>query len=382
MRLQVSGAEKDDSLGIIRKKVQIGSTSVVTPIKGTKYLNAVEYIREPKRINEITKQVKESTLNNFHEKEENSRDFVRKSKKYFLEDSFNVVITNFISPNLPTEELTKTLADVIYSASDKVICLPTVKNKTYQIEGVTSGGKPKFTVQEESFAKYLDFQKTIIAQIRNSNSKDILGIVPFGLPPKYMIKLVDMYFEKEIYSFVIDANTSNILNREPNLRSFLSHVGDKAKENGSSIADSYIHAINVGTSSFTADYVPADDFLNFFTYIDVVGTISKSRFAPNKNIQIGYPAEPKKKVFMRTKYSYDLADKLPDQEPYTEFKKHGSSAIVKKYNEKEQFMEAKKVNSLIGDIELTKYVHSKKGITEISWKKLENIFNKVKLGLL
>lgn len=378
MRLHVAGAEKDENLGIIRKTVKIGDTSIVTPSKGTKYLNSAEYAREPGRINEITKSVKEDTLTNFHEGEEHSQNFVKGTKKYHLDDCLNLTIVNLQTPKLPSTELTKTLADVIYSASDKAVCLPTVKTRSYQIQSVTSGGKPKLTIKDESFQRYIDFQKTVIDEIKNSNSKAILGMVPF-VAPKYAIKLIDMYFDNEIYSFVIDANTSNILNREPHLRRLLGHIGDKAKEAGSSISDTYLHAINVGVNNFTADSVSADDFLNFFTYIDVVGTTSKTRAVPQTGKQV-YPQEPKKKVFMQNKYSYDLAEKLPNENPYSDFKKDGSSGLVKKYNEKEQFKEAKKISSMIGTPDLNKYVQSKKGITEVSWKKITNIFKKVKVS--
>ena len=82
MRLHVAGAEKDENLGIIRKTIKIGDISVVTPSKSTKYLNLTEYPQESKRINEITKSVKEDTLTNFHEGEEHSQNFVKGTKKY------------------------------------------------------------------------------------------------------------------------------------------------------------------------------------------------------------------------------------------------------------------------------------------------------------
>lgn len=378
MRLNVAGAEKDENLGIIRKTVKIGDTSLITPSKSTKCLNSIEYAKESKRINEITKSVKEETITNFHEGEEHSQNFVKGTKKYHLDDCLNLTIVNLQTPKLPSTELTKTLADVIYSASDKVVCLPTVKSRSYLIQSVTPGGNSKLTIKDESFQRYIDFQKIVIDEIKNSNSKAILGMVPF-VAPKYAIKLIDMYFDNEVFSFVIDANTSNMLNKEPHLRRLLGHIGDKAKEAGSSISNTYLHAINVGVNNFTADSVSADDFLNFFTYIDVVGTTSKTRFMPRAGKPI-YPQEPKKKVFMKNKYSYDLADKLPNELPYLDFKKAGSANIVKKYNEKEQFKEAKKISSMIGTPELSKYVQSKKGITEVSWKKINNIFKKVKIS--
>ncbi len=376
MRLLIAGDSRDEHVSIIKKRVKIGDFSFTTPTKSTKYSNRESYSRETKRVNEITRQITPNNLENFYAGEDHAQRFAKGVKKQFLEDCLNIPILNLMSNQLPSGPHTKILGHVLYSSSEKVICLPTVKKSAYCVPGVTSGGNQKQVLNDDSFKHYIDFQKTIIDEIKISNSKEILGIVPFAAS-RFTSKLLNMYFENDVSHFVIDGNSSNLITGEVNLRSILSTINDNAKQRGSSLSQTYLHAINLGTNHFTADTIPADDFLNFFTYIDVVGTNTKQKFFQKKP---GYPTtEPKKKVFIREKYSYDLAHTLPNSQPYVEFKKSDAVPKIKKYNEQQQYFEAKEVNSNVGRLDMKKHLEAKKGLTEITWKRLNSIFEAIKL---
>ena len=188
MKLQVSADSRDEKLGIVKKKVHIGDFSFTTPAKSTKYNNNELYQGEKKRVNEITRSLKIDHLSNFHDEENYSARFVKDVRKQFLDESLNIPIFNINSTQLPNPEHTKTLGHVIYAASDKIVCLPTVKKSAYCVMELTSGGKPVQKIRDNSFDKYINFQKTIIDELKLSNSKEILGMIPF-LSPKFSIKL-------------------------------------------------------------------------------------------------------------------------------------------------------------------------------------------------
>jgi len=367
MKLDVKPIAWDETLGIVKKSISISKSNLITPTKSIRCANISDY-KKGCKVNEIAKRISPETIENFHGKDGFSQDFKAKTAKSFDPDCLNIVLFNLIGHQLPDKDLTETLAHVLYSSSDKIICLPAIQKAP--IQSPTASGK-SMKIDEDKVKRYLEFQEGIINGIRLMNSKPILGIIPL-LVPKYTKQIINFYFEKEIFNFIIDANTGNILNKEPDLRSILSSIDDNAKEQKSSLADTYIHAVNLGLKHFSADEVSSDDFLSLFAYVDTIGTKFKTRGAFNVK------TEPRKKVFLRNRYAYKLLGNVPETNPLSKLKQETITKI-NNYNEQQQFTETTKLKDMIGKERMDDYLKTKGGISQETYGKLESISSKIKI---
>ncbi len=372
MKLNVKPSGMDENIGVIKKLVSISDQSVTTPTKAIKCSNIKDYSSKEK-INEVSKRINLDTLKNFHEKDGFSGTFCRNVRDKFSPDCFNFVFFNLTTNQFPDDEVVDCLGHVLYSASDRIICLPIVQ-KALLSSPRPSGKSQK--IDDKKVNNYLLLQQKVIDAINLKNSKSILGVIPI-LAPKYTRQIIDLYFENEIFDFVIDAGTANIFNKEPDLRSILGSINDHAKEriepNKSSLADTYIHAVNLGINNFSADEVSSDDFLSLFAYIDTFG----NKFKPRGKFDI--KVEPRKKVFLRDIYAYKLLDKLSEKSPFAYLKEEKRYTKITAFNEKEQFDESIKIKTMIGEEDVGQYIKSKGAISESTYKKLEHIFSKIKV---
>jgi len=372
MTMRAREIKRDEELPIIKKSVSFSNLSIMTPMKGVKSANLKKYDKDDRKgsgcmINEISKHIDSDTLDGIYGTEGFSLGICRDIKERYSPDSVNFVFFNLKGTKFPNENLTNSLGHVLYSASDKVVCLPSIQ-KAFLLSPSTSGKSQK--IDERKIDDYLIFQKRIIDAVNVRNSKEILGIIPL-LVPKYTRKIVDLYIENEIFNYVIDAGTANILNKEPDLRSILGHISRQAKEHKRSLAETYIHAINLGINQFSADEVSADDFLSLFAYIDTFGTTFKTRGNFVKN------AKPRSKVFLPDRYTYRLTDKMP-KDDLPEDIKTGAYPKLSLFNEKRQVAEAVNVREMIGQEGMKSYVKSK-AISDVTYGKLANIFSRVKV---
>lgn len=369
MELKIRALDIADDIGVAKKSISLPGSSITTPTKSIKCINIKNYPKEEK-INEISKRINLKTLENFHEKEGFSNAFCKNVKNNFLPDCFNFVFFYLIASQVPSDDLTTTLAHVIYPASDKVICLPSVQKG--MLMSPTPSGKSQ-RLDDKKVSNYLHFQEKIIDAVNLKNSKLIMGMIPI-LPPKYTKQIIDLYFRKGISNFVIDSGTGNIFNKETNLRSILDSINTHAKEDNRSLADTYIHAINLGINHFSADEVSADDFLSLFAYIDTFGTKFKTRG------KFDVKTEPRYKVFLRERYAYKLLDRIPENDPLARMKKERRYTKIIAFNEQQQFAETIKVKEMVGNEKMERYIKSKRAVSEVVYKKLRNIFSKIKIG--
>ena len=372
MTMRAREIKRDEDLPIIKKSVSFSDLSITTPVKGVKSSNLKKYDKEDRKaggcmINEISKSLDSNTLEGIYGTEGFSLGVCRDVKERYSPDSVNFVFFNLKGEKFPNENLTDSLGHVLYSASDKVVCLPSIQ-KAFLLSPSTSGKSQK--IDERKIEDYLLFQKRIIDAVNVKNSKEILGMIPL-LVPKYTRKIVDLYIENEIFNFVIDAGTANVLNKEPDLRNILDYISRQAKEHKRSLADMYIHAINLGVNHFSADEVSADDFLSLFAYIDTFGTTFKTRGGFNKS------TKPRSKVFLPNRYTYRLTDKMSQEDLPVDIRVGGYPKLSI-FNEKRQVAEAVNVREMIGEEGMKSYVKSK-AISDATYGKLENIHARVKV---
>jgi hypothetical protein len=141
-------------------------------------------------VNEITRRITPEILDSL---EEESSRFVMDIENHFLKDKLNLTLFDFRSDKIPDEGKLRTFASCLYSASHKVIVLPTVKN--------TSLLQPS----EESIKKYVNMMQFLINELASiHNGKVFIGTIPL-MPIKFVRPLITMYHDKGITSFAIDA---------------------------------------------------------------------------------------------------------------------------------------------------------------------------------
>jgi len=372
MAMRAREIKRSEDLPIIKKSISFSDLSVTTPVKGVKSSNLKKYDKAERKesgcmINEISKSLDSSTLEGIYGTEGFSLGMKRDIQDRYSPDSVNFVFFNLKAAKFPDENLTNSLGHVIYSASDKVVCLPTIQMG--MLKSPTSTGKSQ-KIDERKVEDYLLFQQRIIDAVNVKNSKEILGTIPL-LVPKYSRRIIDLYINNGIFNYVIDAGTANILNKEPDLRSILDNISRQGKEHGRSLADTYIHAINLGINHFSADEVSSDDFLSLFAYIDTFGTTFKTRGKFIKG------AKPRSKVFLPERYTYRLLDRMP-LDGLPEDVRSGGYPKLGLFNEKRQVGEAANIREMIGQERMKSYVKSK-AISEATYGKLENIFSQVKI---
>jgi len=364
MQVRVKLLAEEEDIGITRKSISLSDSVIETPTKlvrpeitGAQPSGTVGY--------EHAKNISDATLLGLHTDSEFKAKFLRDIKHVKVDPKPQLIHFNLVTPSLPPVDYTKTLAHTLYSVSGSFVCLPSVRSSIFKSENPvnrTSKFNPK------SMENYLTFQKTVIDAIKLRNNKTILGIIPLNLPPLLLNPIIDFYYNQEIFHFVIDGNTSSIMNNETNLRSILDRIKQNSTQAGGSLSTTYIHATNLGLEQFKANDLPADDLLSLFMYIDSFGITFKTRGRSNKNNSGGPKIiAPRKKLFSREQYVYRILHNDPTE--YT---------VLRKKNDLAQLEETKFLKDIVGEGEVGKYLQTKDGAAGPRYKKILNIKSIIK----
>lgn len=343
---KVKEIDRDQSLALIKKRISIdNSFSFVSPSKATKPLKPDAFVENNSKIHEIVKRVDDKLLDALEEGA--SSRIAKEIKSSYKRDKLNLVIFNLIFDTIPNKNKLSTLAQHLYASSDSTVFLPAVRSALFKDENNK--------ISEKRVNAYLEMMKFIVNQIRISNSKALIGIVPL-IAPKYSRQIVNFYLDQEITAFSIDANTSDLLGHETDFRSILSTINTQIPLN-----ETFIHACNLGYPQFAQEETRADDFLSIFAYVDVIGGTFKIRGKP----PIG---KPRLKKFLTTNYGYRI---LPSS-TY-------SPNDLKNINQTEQLKEALKVSDLIGQGKIENYIQQKPKVDAVAITRLKSIAGNVKI---
>jgi len=371
MQLKVKTTAHDEELAILRKEVTVADKRVDTPSKTLRPENLKDS-DSSSMLCEVSRRIDATTLEQIHGAVDFASELVQSIKRKKVNNQ-SLVHFNLCTNELPDKDHTVTLAHSLYAASDDIVCLPTVKKSVFmQFEP----GRKTPIISDKRVDVYVEFQKCIIDALKMKNSKAILGAIPLFLPPKFTNPLIDFYFDQEVTHFVIDANTSNILNKETNVRAILNRITENAKERKETLEDTFIHAMNLGINQFEAEEIPADDLLSLFAYIDSFGITFKSRGRkPNKRIDKLPDRPPRKKRFSREHYVYKILNGAKSSKSKTDV----TLASLKAQNERNQYKEATFLQGGIGEESMMKYLGQKRGVSKITYKKLQTIYSSIKL---
>ena len=357
--LRVREQDRDDELGIIRKNITLpGGFSFESPSRSV--ARASDAVSTGVVVNEIPRQVTPGTIASL---ENGTSTLVRDIKFKFIENALNLPILDLKFDDVPPVTAVRTIAQYLYSASDKVVMLPTVKSGLLK----DRSKHPKYS--DSRIASYMKMMSDIIEQIETGNSKAIVGTVPL-VPAKFSRQILQLYFSKGIEAYAIDAGTKDILINEPEFRLILSEINSYKPLN-----NLFIYACNLGYPLFEKEFTRADDFLGIFAYVDVLGGTFKTRGGP-MGLPGSKPPDPRAKTFLRERYAYEIStfEKVNER-----FHRRLSPAQLTNYNQTLQLQEANQVRSLVGQESIREYIAGKPAIDDRSLKALISIAKGVPL---
>src|SRR3989442_2046378 len=338
--IRVREQARDDELGIIRKKVALpGGFEFESPsrsiARSSSGLGVV--------VNEIPRQIAPGTVVSL---EKGTSNLFREIKAQFIPNALNLPIFDLKFDTPPPPSAIRTIASYLYSVSDKVVTLPTVKSGLLQ-----DAARPS-VLSDSRIADYIGMMNLMIDEIERGNGKPVIGTVPL-IPAKFSRQIIQAYFDKGVEAFAIDAGTKDIFINEPDFRLILSEINQNKPLN-----ETFIYACNLGFPQFQKEYVRADDFLGIFAYIDVLGGTFKTRGGP-MNLPGSQPSQPRAKKFLRERYAYAISD----YQTLSRAAGHKiSPAELANLNQRLQLKEADHVRPLIGGESIRKYISEKPAI--------------------
>ncbi len=351
--LNVREQGRDDELGIIRKGITLpGGFSFESPSRSVARTSGTDPAGV--KVNEIPRQITFETISSL---ESGTSTLVRDIRSKFIPNALNLAIFDLKFDDAPPPSAVRTIAQYLYSASDKVVTLPTVKSAFLK----DKGKYPKLS--DSKVASYVNMMKLIIDQVEAGNGKAIIGTVPL-VAPRFSRQILQAYFSKGIEGFAIDAGTKDIIINEPEFRLILSEINTYKPLN-----EVFIYACNLGYPLFEKQYSRADDFLGLFAYVDVLGGTFKTRGGP-MGLRGPAPLVTRAKIFLSERYAYEIStyEKVSQK-----LGRKVSAQQLMNHNQRLQLQEANTVRPMIGQESIRRYITRKPAIDDHSLRSLMSI---------
>jgi len=355
--LKIRESARDDEFGIIRKQIKVYNLPLLeTPTKCLKNLR--RGIPSGMSINEVIRRIYPKTIKSIQDGTYESPRKTIWSK--FLRNKLNLTIFELMYDSVPNEDEIKTFASYWYAASESTLFLPTVKMGMLKEDN-------KFS--DRKMAQYYGMMRYIIEITEVvGNTKAFIGTIPL-IPPKYSRPIVNLYLEKGITSFAIDAGTKDFLNHESDFRAILMEINEQIPIN-----EAFIYACNLGIPRFVQNRARADDFLSLFAYVDAFGSTFKTRGGKGMPRGVG-----RAKEFLREELSYQVSTYQGFFERRGKYIPNARS-FLNNLNQHEQLREANQVRKLIGKTSVQEYFEAKNAVDDFAVKHLGSIAEKVKVG--
>jgi len=356
-KIKVREMNKDEELGIMRKEITLPNVVFETPSVS---LDNIRQKRYPTTltVNEVTRRIDQRVINTLEV--EGTTPFVRRIRSNFLPDKLNLAIFDLRFDSFPNKPSLITLANTLYASSDLTIFLPTVKG------GLLKEDK---RLSIERVQRHIEMMEFLIDEIESvGNQKELIGTIPL-IPIKFSRPIIDLYHNKGIKSFAIDAGTKDVLLNEGDFRLILSEINHK-----SPLEENFIYACNLGFSQFEEEEIRADDFLSLFAYVDVLG----GSFKPRGGGLGMRGMKPRPKLFSRDRYSYKITTLPKASEIVGEEISYSS---LKDYNRCEQLRETDEVRFRVGEESMKRHLMKKPAVDRLAIKRLESIASNLEMRL-
>jgi hypothetical protein len=339
---------RDQELGVIKKRLVLpGGFSFETPQRSMTLAQSNTLTV----VNEIPRQINEATIDSL---ESGTSTLERDVRVRYLSDTLNLAIFDLKFDSVPPRSAVSTISQYLYTSSDRVVLLPTVKSALLK-------DPPKFSrFSQKRIGSYVRMMSQIIDEIESvGNHKPIIATIPL-LPIKFCRPILECYFSKGIESYAIDAGTRDILLNEADFRLILAEINKHR-----SLSEVFVYACNLGYPQFERSRTRADDFLGLFAYVDILGGTFKTRGGPRM------PETPQRaKIFSRDEYSYKISTY---QQASQQLGFKVSQWNIRSHNQQLQLQEADFLRPLIGQQPIKPYVQRKAAVDAVSISRLESI---------
>ncbi len=325
--IKVHEERKDDDIGVSRKEVSgPNNLHFETP---TVSLRNRDGIAPTATVNEVIKHVDESTFFSLENENGRTGQYVEEIKREKKPNALNFVIFNLKVDNFPSKDNLDTLAQCLYSASDNLLFLPTVKSSLLSDNKKVSMAK---------IDKYIEMMSTIIEKTNSAwNNKEFVGTVPL-IPATPVRKIIDFYHKQGIKTFAIDGCTKNVILNDADLRVVISAI-----DRESNLSATLLYACNLGYPKIVKNEARADDFLSIFAHVDILGSMFKARGGKSKKPRP--PPVTRAKLFSNERYSYQSST-------YAAVRQKLGSPLspedLKGINKKRQLAECNYVREIVG----------------------------------
>jgi len=372
----------DDSL-YKTQRVQIGSKSIITPIKVmdlNRFLPGVPINDSVKGVNEIVKKFNSERINtatSTNREQEINNEINRKFRSHSSEEEVNFCFAEFEEDKIPTEDELDYLTNLSHVHSD-ITPLPILQK---HFKGVKNEGVQKF----ESFHKFV---KDAIASINVLNHKPIMGIIPMAMPSQFIPTLMDTYANEGIHSICLDYQGSTVGSSLTKIRKITKTI----KQRGL-LEKTFTYSLNLGPGKLpkSKTVVPAKDILSYGFGFDAIGGIHVQKKLPpevrQKILSVQNIFENSLRLFNKENYGYYRTnDNSIIQKVYPTDSKipinllqniNTNSKVDKLFNQEQQGLEAVNLRRVIKErVEMLKYLDKKEYVEKNDIKNLDNIKKK------
>ncbi|SEK86443.1 hypothetical protein [Haloferax larsenii] len=312
--LNVKVRDIDDDTLYTHKTIQIGSTSIDSPVKALP-------VGKMRRADTVSDSVRGFNEIYFKTTPDDLRDarkaFKSKQKKKKIQpalnkarrDEINVVFVELATKERVSDKNLLYLIDLLYSTSD-ILALPLMNT---MLNAIKKDGKG---VESRYFNRYFENLKRLLRMAIDTN-KPVMGIVP-ALNWDFTNRVANLYLNNGIRAFCIDFNGKTVT-AENQLTNTVRPLMRKIRSERIQ-EDVLIYSINAhrgrSRSGFTG--TPANDFMTFGFGFDILGDKHISRNLPPHLFEQAEDETPKFRMFHRDDYVYqdhkygtDLRQSLP-----------------------------------------------------------------------
>jgi hypothetical protein len=350
--IKVHEIERDDNIGVTKKEVTgANDLHFDTP---TVSFRPKDGSAPSLYVNEVIKHIDNNTIKSLEN--DGTTQYVQTIKNEWQLKALNLVIFNLKVDNFPDKKNLDTLAQTLYSASDKLLFLPTIKSS------LLSDGKK---VEMSKVDKYIEMMDTIIKKTNDvGNNKEFVGTIPL-IPATPVRKIIEFYKKHEIQTFAIDGCTKDIILNDADLRVVLSAIDGESH----SLNDVLIYACNLGYPKIVKNESRADDFLSIFAHVDIFGSMFKGRGGKSKK-QPPTPIPKKSKLFSNDSYSYQCTTLAEARE---KFGSPMTGDVIKSINKKRQLIETGNVREMVGKEDVKPFLLKKTSVGQTIVNRLESL---------
>lgn len=282
------------------QSIQVNGKSVKTPVKAIDYNKVLPSLDLRDRggyIHELYQSISKSMLSDHARGKKTGADRVLDSYVGMFKDPsvIQMCFLKYSGEGFPKPSEIEYLTDLAYGYSD-ITPIPMISDFLGKITS-TNNKNPK-TSSDKKFEIGKRYILDAIETIKQRHHKPIMGYIPNSR--NHIDELVKLYHDAGINMFYFDANRTNPVNAEHNIRKLTRNL-----KNHRTFDKSFIYIVNAGYGRAEKNgMIPAMDILGFGLGIDCLGENHAPAMRPRNLIakmmtDVRFP-----KIFLKDHYAY------------------------------------------------------------------------------